>query len=139
MNRPFEHRFQVALHDTDAAGVLFFAHLFRHAHDAYEAWMAALGHPLERIIRERAIALPLVHAEADYRQPLRHGNQVRVTLGVAALGEKRFEVRYRFERSPDDLAATARTVHACIDASDGRSRLLPADLRAALSDHLLPG
>jgi len=37
--RPFEYRFTVQLHDTDAAGRLFFAHLFRHAHDAYEALM----------------------------------------------------------------------------------------------------
>ncbi|MFP4063447.1 MAG: acyl-CoA thioesterase, partial [Halochromatium sp.] len=75
-----EHRFRVALHDTDAAGVLFFAHLFRHAHDAYEAMMARIGWPLDGLIRERQLGLPLVHAEADYRRPMRHGDQVAVRV-----------------------------------------------------------
>ena len=41
----FFYRFTVRLHDIDAAGVMFFGHLFRHAHDAYESVMANLGQP----------------------------------------------------------------------------------------------
>ena len=132
----FQHCFRVALHDTDAAGVLFFAHLFRHAHDAYEAWMAQLGFPLDAMIRGGDLGLPLVHAEADYRRPMRHGDQVSVTLGVAELGEGSFTIDYRFHLDGGKLAATARTVHVCIQPGEAGPRLLPESLSVALAlDH----
>ena len=79
------YAFDVRLHDVDHAGVMFFARLFVHAHDAYEAFMAHLGLDLCAMIRtgER---LPIVHASADYFQPLRHGEQITVTLEIEALG-----------------------------------------------------
>jgi hypothetical protein len=52
-SEPFRYDFRVALHDIDAAGIMFYGHLFRHAHDAYEAFMGAIGFPLERIIAAR--------------------------------------------------------------------------------------
>ncbi|WP_295880024.1 thioesterase family protein [uncultured Thiohalocapsa sp.] len=131
----FEHHFRVALHDTDAAGVLFFAHLFRHAHDAYEAWMTQLGFPLDAMLRAGDLRLPLVHAEADYRRPLHHGAAVSVQITPAAVGAGSFTLHYRFRTGDGNLAATARTVHAAIDA-DGR-RSLPAQLRQALENYPL--
>jgi 1,4-dihydroxy-2-naphthoyl-CoA hydrolase len=131
---PFQHQFKVALHDTDAAGVLFYAHLFRHIHDAYEAWMATLGFPLDVMIRNGNIALPLVHAQADYRRPLRHGDQVTVVLIVTELGSSSFQLAYRLQTSDGDAAATARTVHACIAPEDGGSRPLPDALRRRLAE-----
>jgi len=131
--KAFEHCFPIALHDTDAAGVLFFAHLFRHAHDAYEAWMARLGFPLDAVIRGGDLALPLVHAEADYRRPMRHGEKVGVTISVAELGEASFSIVYRFHVDGDKLAATARTVHVCIQPGEAGRRSLPESLSAALA------
>ncbi|KAA6186026.1 acyl-CoA thioesterase [Thiohalocapsa marina] len=132
MSKPaYEHPFRVALHDTDAAGVLFFAHLFRRAHDAYEAWMASLGFPLPEMIREGRIALPLVHAEADYRRPLRHGDGVQVEISIAALETSRFSIDYRFQ-TEQGTAATARTVHACIHPGEKGARPLPEPLHAML-------
>lgn len=121
------HRFRVALHDVDAAGILFFAHLFRHAHDAYELAMAELGSPLDGLIREGALGLPLVHAEADFRRPLRHGALVEVRTSLGELSERRFVVHYRFE-SDAALAATATSVHVAIDPATGRSIPLPRTL-----------
>jgi 1,4-dihydroxy-2-naphthoyl-CoA hydrolase len=127
----FEHRFRVALHDTDAAGVLFFAHLFRHAHDAYEAWMARLGFPLDAMLRDATLKLPIVHAEADYRRPMRHGDRITTRLQVADLGDSAFSIAYQFHAETGELAASAKTVHVGLGA-DGR-RGLPDALRQALA------
>jgi 1,4-dihydroxy-2-naphthoyl-CoA hydrolase len=128
----FQHRFRVALHDTDAAGVLFFAHLFRHAHDAYEVTMARIGWPIEALIRDRQLALPLVHAEADYRRPMRHGDQVDVALDLLSLGDRRFSLSYEFLIGAQQVA-TAQSVHVAIHPDTGLSRTLPESLAAALS------
>jgi 1,4-dihydroxy-2-naphthoyl-CoA hydrolase len=127
------HEFRVALHDVDAGGVLFFAHLFRHAHDAYEAFMADIGHPLDRLIREGRTLLPLVHAEADYRSPLRHGQDVSVEVSVAAVGNSSFTLDYRFVDDEGRTCALARTVHAHLDRDRGASTPLPCALGASLA------
>ena len=131
-SKPFEYGFQVRLADTDAAGVLFCAALFRHAHDAYEAWMAELGHPLDAMIRGGDSALPIVHAEADYRRPMRHGDGIRVEVCVDRLTGRSFTVQYRFLTPDDQPAACARTIHAAIAPATASATALPEELAAKL-------
>jgi 1,4-dihydroxy-2-naphthoyl-CoA hydrolase len=126
----FEHAFEVRLHDTDAAGVLFFGHLFRHAHDAYEALMATAGLPLQDLIRD-GIALRIVHAEADYRAPMRQGDRIRVEVRVAEIRRRSFSLDYRFVHPQADPCARARTVHVL--TGRGSAPVLPDDLRRSLA------
>jgi 1,4-dihydroxy-2-naphthoyl-CoA hydrolase len=127
---PFEYAFEVRLHDTDAAGVLFFAHLLRHAHDAYESLMAAAGFPLQDLIRT-GIALPIVHAEADYRAPMAQGDRIRVEVTVSDIRRRSFSLAYRFLDCQGALCAQAATVHVL--AGPDPDPVLPATLRLALS------
>lgn len=129
----FEHSFRVALHDTDAAGLIFFGHLFRHLHDAYEKWMETLGFPLPALIRDGGILLPLIHAEADYRAPMRHGDLIRVQLGLERRAATRFTLGYRCLAPDGALAATALTRHCCIDREVHRPTPIPDSLAKALS------
>lgn len=131
----YEYRFQVRLHDTDRAGVVFFAHLFTHAHDAYEAFMASIGLGLGALI-EGGVGLPVAHASADYLQPLRHGEEVVVTLHLAQLGQTSFAVAYEFHCGAT-LRARLRTVHVYLDAQSGLPALLPQELRAQLVPFVL--
>lgn len=126
------HHFRVALHDTDAAGVLFFGHLFRHLHDAYEDWMAALGFPIDALIRSADILLPLTHAEADYRAPMRHGERICIALALSSLEAARFTISYRCINADGILTATALTRHTCIDPGQRRSTPLPEPMARAL-------
>ncbi|MDP2784939.1 MAG: thioesterase family protein [Sulfurimicrobium sp.] len=124
----YEYRFQVRLHDTDHAGVVFFARLFTHAHDAYEAFMASIGLGLGALI-EGGVRLPIAHASADYLQPLRHDEEIAVTLNVARLGQTSFTVAYEF-RCGAELRARLRTVHVFLDAQSGLPASLPPEMRA---------
>jgi 1,4-dihydroxy-2-naphthoyl-CoA hydrolase len=128
----FEYAFHVRLHDTDAAGVLFFAHLFRYAHDAYEAFMEHAGLDLAGLIAAGRVHLPLVHAEADYLAPLRHGEAVRVRLAAERLGTRAFTLAYDFTGVDGASRARARTAHVAVDPKDGAARPLPPELRVAL-------
>lgn len=135
-NDVYEYSFKVRLYDTDAATVLFFGHLFRHAHDAFEAFMDDIGFALEGILNEGRYHLPLSHAEADYLLPIRHGDQVLVKLQVSNLSEASFALEYTFSNGDGDTLATAQTVHVLVDP-DAQSRPpLPDDLKAALERYL---
>ena len=54
----------VRLHDTDAAGLLFFAHQFFYAHDVYEDLLHKIGLPMEDLIAHADFFVPIVHAES---------------------------------------------------------------------------
>jgi 1,4-dihydroxy-2-naphthoyl-CoA hydrolase len=123
----YEYRFRVRLHDVDHAGMVFFARLFTHAHDAYEAFMASIGLGLGALI-EGGVRLPVAHASADYLQPLRHDEEIAVTLNVAQLGQTSFTVAYEF-RCSAELRARLRTVHVYLDARSGLPASLPHDTR----------
>ena len=86
------------------------------------------------MIRDADLALPLVHAEADYQRPLRHGDRVEVLVDVAVIGTGSFGIDYRFQSAGGELAASARTAHACIDPRTGAPCRLPVDLHRALSN-----
>lgn len=136
---PFRYAFTVRLQDTDAAGVLFFAHLFRHAHDAYEAFMDELGLPLDAVIRDRHWRLPIVHSEADYLAAIGHGERMTVAVEVAKLGRSAFTLAYAFHDDAGRVAARARTVHVAVAPGEAASQALPETLRNGLSGWLAPG
>ncbi len=122
----------VPLQDIDAAGVVFFAHLFRYAHEAYEHWMADQGLSLRDILAEGRYLLPLVHAEADYRQPLRHGEQLHVQLSVNALGDTSFTLGYQIIDEAGQSRAQLETVHVVLDAATHTPTPVPEALRMVL-------
>jgi len=132
----FDYRITVALHDIDAAGVMFFAHFFRHAHDAYEKFMAEQGCALDALLREGRFLLPLVGSEASFRQPLRHGESITIRLNLSRLGESSFTMRYRFLGGDGTMHAEVSTSHVWIDAVTRRSNPLPALWRERLQLYL---
>ncbi|MEE8405217.1 MAG: hypothetical protein V3S17_07475 [candidate division Zixibacteria bacterium] len=38
------HKLTAQVHDTDAAGVIYFANFYRMAHSTYEAFMESIGY-----------------------------------------------------------------------------------------------
>lgn len=132
----YKYHFTTSLHDIDAAGVLFFAHLYRHAHDAYEAFMSDIGFSLDKVIREN-ILLPLIHSEADFLQPISHGNKVCIQLQIKKIGNSSFTVTYRFTGNSDQHLATALTTHVYMDRADHKSKKIPDALRKELAKYLV--
>lgn len=132
--RFFECKFQVPFHEVDRAGVLFYAHLFTHAHNTYEQFMKTIGCSLHDVVNGCRYAIPLVHASADYREPIRHDAEVSARLWLERISDNAFTVGYDFLAQDGRVCAHAETVHCCVDKSSGRKRAIPSDLR----DRLLP-
>lgn len=110
---PFRYPLEIRLHDTDAAGVLFYGHLFRHAHDAYESFMAHHGWPLHRLIAE-GTALPITESGARFLAPIRHGDALVCELRVREVRRRSFSLEYRFIDENNGLRAEAWTLHVLL-------------------------
>ncbi len=131
--RDYQHKITIPFHDIDAAGIVFFAHLFRYAHEAYEHFMSAIGHSLADVINEGNYLLPLVHAEADYKKPLHHNETVTIELVVKKLGDTSYILHYHFLAANDELRAEVETIHVTLDAKNQQPVSIPDSLRLALS------
>lgn len=78
----FTYKRRIAFHETDAAGVVYFGNFFRLAEEAETHALASLGN----IVTRDGFLYPRVHAEADYRAPLRFFDEVAVHCCITRIG-----------------------------------------------------
>ncbi len=122
----------VRFQDVDAAGIVFHPRILEYFHDTFCEFLAANGHPLDRVLRERQWGSPLSHAEADFFTPLRFGDRIAVEMVKADLALSEVTVGHRLRRLEDGrVAAVGQTVHVFIDSAGVRRIEVPQGLRAA--------
>lgn len=135
MSQTYLHQFRVSLHDTDAAGILFFGRVFFRAHEALEGLLHEAGLALHLLIRDQFALLPVVHAESDYQHPLRHGDEVTIRTCVARIGTSSVHFRYLFFVG-NQQHASVLVIHANVTPHDGKTCPLPERLVDALTPYL---
>jgi 1,4-dihydroxy-2-naphthoyl-CoA hydrolase len=122
----------VRLHDTDAAGILFYANQFLFIHDAYEELLQLIGLPVATILRDEPFILPIVHAESKYLKPLAVGDEITVRVQVAKIGKTSFVLEYELSGVDDTLVGKAKTVHVAVSKQTQNKIALPEKLRRAM-------
>jgi acyl-CoA thioester hydrolase len=76
------------------------------------------------------IALPVIEAHCDYKQPARYDDELEIRTAGAMLSGVRMQFDYEILRSADEMVlATGRTVHAALDRA-GRPCRLPERVRS---------
>lgn len=118
---------QVEFPDTDMAGIVHFSAFFRYMEAAEHAFFRSLGLSIVTQGFEPAIHWPRVHAECDYKSPLRFEDRFEIHLIVKERMEKR--IRYGFvfrtlDETPAREIATGEIVAACVSkiGPEGRMR-----------------
>ncbi len=136
----FTQRRRVAFAETDLAGIVHFSNFFRYMEDCEHAFYRELGYSVHAMDDGEGgtVGWPRVHAEADYRQPLRFEEEFEVELLVAAVAAKTVTYRLRFWRELGEgrsLAAEGKVVVVCVrmGASGMRSTEIPAAIRAKIT------
>jgi 1,4-dihydroxy-2-naphthoyl-CoA hydrolase len=130
MNQPFfsSHR-AVRFQDIDAAGIIFFAKTFEFFHDAYVECLQHHGVELSQVLASNTWIAPIVHAESDYKHPMRFGDHLVVEISGAQLKERSMTVEYTI-RNAEKTSATGKTAHAFIDKTSMRPCSIPPEIRA---------
>ena len=128
----FKYKTQIRLHDTDAAGLLFFANQFVIVHDAYEKLLQKIGFSFEAMLKKRGYFLPIVHAESDYKTHLFVGDEITISVKVAHIGVTSFIFTYELHNKKGVLVGTAKTVHVTVNKKTHKKVTLPKEFRAAL-------
>jgi 1,4-dihydroxy-2-naphthoyl-CoA hydrolase len=136
---------QIRFHETDGAGVVYFANVLTLCHEAYEASLAAAGMDLAEFFSPRGWVVPVVHGRVDFLRPMVCGDRLTIALSPSPLPKadrplSEFEIHYRLLASADPLSADqaeiqaqAQTRHVCINAETRRRQVLPEGLQAWLA------
>jgi len=122
----------IKLHDTDAAGLLFFANQFKIVHEAYEILFEQIGFGFAKLIRDCDFFLPIVHAQSDYTAPLFVGDKVKVEVRLAKIGRTSFTLSYRLFNQNNKLVGTSQTVHVSVAKTTKKKIPLPPALLRVL-------
>jgi 4-hydroxybenzoyl-CoA thioesterase len=133
----FLHRIPVRFDDVDFARIVYFPRLFGYAHQTFEAFFAEeVGVPYARMLQDRKVGYPTVHAEADFKQPLRFGDICRVSQETVKVGNRSITSRYQLFRDESDvLCAELQVVTVTIGMDDFGPQELPEDVRQAFLRH----
>jgi YbgC/YbaW family acyl-CoA thioester hydrolase len=129
---PYIDHYTVKLHDVDAAGVVFFANVFRIAHDVYEQFLKEMGYSFRERFAAGDFIIPVAHAEADYLHPLRVGDAVEITAEVTEIGDHSFVMRFQFADGNGRVTVRANTIHVAVDGRTFQAIKLPEDFRKRL-------
>ena len=123
----FTYRRTIRFHETDAAGVVYFANVLTLCHEAYEASLVDADVDVKAFFSRGDVAIPVVHASVDFRRPLVCGDTIAICLTPRQIDDSVFEITYRIHPEKSDvLVATALTRHVCIQTQPReRSALTP--------------
>ncbi len=125
----YTYQHKIKLHETDAAGILFFSHQLRYVHDAYESLLEHIGFGFAELIRKKDYFLPIVHVESDYKLPLFVADVIDIQVTVESIGTTSFTFAYQILSAKNELVGTAKTVHVTIDKKTRKKIPLPSDFR----------
>ncbi|MEM9485191.1 MAG: acyl-CoA thioesterase [Cyanobacteria bacterium P01_F01_bin.116] len=128
----------IRFHETDAAGVVYFANILTLCHEAYEASLAAAGIDVRLFFCGGDLAVPVVHGSVDFRRPLYCGDVVEIALTPRKLDDTTFEISYCLTNADQKTVATAFTRHVCIDSASRQRHPFSPELARWLSANPVP-
>jgi len=123
-NKPFHYHRKIHFADTDSAGVVYFASLLSICHEAYEEYLTKIGVNLHDFFQNDLTAIPIIHAQIDFFQPLFCGDSVVIQLLFNLVNQQVFEINYQIFKQ-DQSIARALTRHITINPQTRKTQPIP--------------
>jgi 4-hydroxybenzoyl-CoA thioesterase len=130
----FSHKLRVNFDDVDHARIVYYPRFFHYFHLAFEELLFSAfadrgGY--RAVIDERRLGFPAVHAEVDYKKPLRFGDWMVIEIRAEHVGAKSMTLRYTvIAHESGEVCAEGKVTSAVVDLTVFRAVIMPDDLRA---------
>ena len=114
--------------DTDLAGIMHYSNFFRFMETAEHGFYRSLGFSVVMPATDPRLGWPRVHAECDFRKPLRFEDMVEIHLLVAEKRNKAITYQFRFRKlneEPVIEVARALITIVCVAHQDGKMSAVP--------------
>lgn len=129
---------RVEFSETDAAGIVHFSNFFRYMEAAEHAFFRSLGHSVMLKDFAPPLGFPRVHADCDYRAPLRFEDRFEIHLLVREKRAKALSYVFKFRNLSVDPAVEVARGHltvVCV-AHEADGRLAATRIPEVLADQL---
>lgn len=130
---PYEFKItkRVEFSETDMAGIVHYSNFFRYMETAEHAFFRSLGFSVVMEKHDPPVGWPRVHAECDYKAPLKFEDEIEVWMLIAEKKSKSLSYLFRFRKlngpAPMEVARGRLTV-VCVTR----------DAHGKMSAHLIP-
>jgi acyl-CoA thioester hydrolase len=131
---------RVEFSETDMAGIVHFSNFFRYMESAEHGFYRSLGFSVILKQFDPELGFPRVHAECDYKKPLRFEESIEIHLLVREKRSRVISYFFRFNKiderggNPQLIATGLITVVCVAHYKDGRMEAVPVP--AALAEKI---
>ena len=115
----FETRFPVRYYEADPMGIVHHSNYIRYFECARDEMIASWGYGIEACAAD-GIVFPVVSLSIRYHAPLRIGDTVKVTAGIAKLPAAKLTVEQAVYNQDGVLCAEGTVVLGFINSATGR-------------------
>lgn len=126
---------EINFFDCDPAGIMFFGNIYKLCHSAYEEFINSLNLDFD-FWAGNNFAVPILHSEADYLQPLKTGDQLTIEMSVLSLKKYMYELYFECKNKDGLLCDRIKTVHIYIDRETKKKIGMDLKIYNALQKHL---
>ncbi|HZQ47261.1 MAG TPA: thioesterase family protein [Verrucomicrobiae bacterium] len=115
---------RVEFSETDMAGIVHYSNFFRYMETAEHGFFRHLGYSVVMNHFEPPVGWPRVHAECEYRLPLRFEDEVEIHMLVSEKKSKSLSYVFKFRKlngpEPVEVACGSLTVVCVTKQPDGK-------------------
>ncbi|MBM3840616.1 MAG: acyl-CoA thioesterase [Verrucomicrobia bacterium] len=133
---------RVEFSDTDMAGIMHYANFFRFMETAEHGFYRELGFSVVLGQHDPPLGFPRVHAECDFKKPLRFEDLVEIHLLVREKKSKSITYCFRFRNlsvtPPEEVARGLITIVCVAHRPDGAMAAAPIPPEIAGKIELAP-
>ena len=132
MSKIFNWPVRVYYEDTDAGGVVFYANYLKFYERARTEMLRDMGFEQDELIAQEAVIFVVRSVQVDYLKPAKFNNMLEVSAQVSLVKS----ASLTFEQTimcDQELLSKATIRIACLDSTTMRPKLIPDQLKQALS------
>jgi len=134
MANEFRYKRRVQFAETDLAGIVHFANMFRYIDEAEHALWREAG--LSIVQRGSDLGWPRLNAALEFRNPLRFEEEFEVWVRIAELKTRTIEYEFTLVRGKSVIAVGTMTSICVRKQPDGTMRA--AEIPAEIAEKLEP-
>ena len=123
--------------ETDMAGIVHYSNFFRYMESAEHGFFRSLGYSVVTRQVDPPLGWPRVHAECDYKQPLRFEDEVEIHMLVTEKKTKSLTYAFRFRKlNADPPVEVARGSLRVVCVTHQHGKMTAATIPKAIADKI---
>ncbi|MEM3356586.1 MAG: thioesterase family protein [Candidatus Bathyarchaeia archaeon] len=124
-----KYKIELRYADTDQMGLIYFARHLIYADEAIGKFLKEIGIDILGL-ENSGIYMAVVHADIDFKNPLRYGENCEVEVEVGKVGNSSLTMKFSIFGN-DVLKSTGHVVYVFVDRN-GRKLEVPVDIKEKL-------